>query len=65
MKSINALLVLNLINIIFSIGSGRGLVSHYWDCFKPSCSWPNNSGKGNEAKLCYKDGTVITDSPYE
>ena len=65
MKLINAFLVLNLLNIIISIGSGRGWASRYWDCCKPSCSWTNNSGEGNEAKSCYKDGTIITDSPYE
>ena len=65
MKSLNLLVIFNLLNIILSIESGSGWASRYWDCCKPSCAWTTNSGEGNEAKTCYKDGTVITDSPYE
>lgn len=65
-KIVNYLLLIVLnINMILSIGSGKGWASRYWDCCKPSCSWTNNSGEGNEARSCYKDGSVIKDSPYE
>ncbi len=65
MKGLNILILLNMIYLTLSIDSGKGWASRYWDCCKPSCSWTNNSGEGNEAKSCYKDGRVITDSPYE
>ena len=28
--------------------SGSGFASRYWDCCKPSCSWTENAGSGNE-----------------
>ena len=42
--------------------SGSGWATRYWDCCKPSCSWTNNAGAGNEARLCNANGsTRITD----
>ena len=41
--------------------SGSGFASRYWDCCKPSCSWTENAGSGNEAKQCDANMNVITD----
>ena len=41
--------------------SGSGFASRYWDCCKPSCSWTENAGAGNEAKMCSVNGSVISD----
>ena len=40
---------------------GSGHATRYWDCCKPSCSWTNNAGSGNEARQCDKNMNVITD----
>ena len=32
--------------------SGSCWASRYWDCCKPSCSWSDNAGWGNEAREC-------------
>ena len=42
-------------------GSQSGFATRYWDCCKPSCSWPNNGGTGNEAKQCDVNMNIITD----
>ena len=41
--------------------SGQGFASRYWDCCKPSCSWTDNAGSGNEARECDVNQKVITD----
>ena len=41
--------------------SGSGWATRYWDCCKPSCSWTNNAGSGNEAKMCTVSGSLISD----
>ena len=40
--------------------SGSGFASRYWDCCKPSCSWTNNAGAGNEARQCDAQMNVIS-----
>ena len=41
--------------------SGSGFASRYWDCCKPSCSWTENAGSGNEAKQCDVKMNLIED----
>jgi hypothetical protein len=41
--------------------SGSGFASRYWDCCKPSCSWTENAGSGNEAKQCDVNMNLIQD----
>lgn len=42
--------------------SGSGWATRYWDCCKPSCSWTENAGSGNESKMCSANGkTEISD----
>lgn len=41
--------------------SGSGWATRYWDCCKPSCSWSNNAGSGNEARTCSVNGSQISD----
>ena len=48
------------INYISSDFAGNGFASRYWDCCKPSCSWPENAN-GNEARQCDKNMNIITD----
>ena len=38
----------------------RGFASRYWDCCKPSCAWPDNSG-GNNARQCDANMNRIED----
>ena len=45
--------------------SGSGFATRYWDCCKPSCSWTENAGAGNEAKMCSVNGSVISDKNAE
>ena len=40
--------------------SGAGFASRYWDCCKPSCSWTNNAGAGNEARQCDAQMNLIS-----
>jgi len=40
--------------------SGAGFASRYWDCCKPSCSWTNNAGAGNEARQCDANMNIIS-----
>ena len=40
--------------------SGSGFASRYWDCCKPSCSWTNNAGAGNEARQCDAQMNIIS-----
>ncbi len=49
--------------------SKEGFATRYWDCCKPSCSWPEHAGdytngldvkqKNNKARMCTKDQKVI------
>ena len=41
--------------------SGSGWATRYWDCCKPSCSWSNNAGWGNEARECDVNQNVLYD----
>ena len=41
--------------------SGSGFASRYWDCCKPSCSWTENAGSGNEARQCDNNQKIISD----
>ena len=41
--------------------SGSGYATRYWDCCKPSCSWTENAGSGNEARQCSVSGSILTD----
>lgn len=50
-------------NLVYINGgaSGSGWATRYWDCCKPSCSWTENAGSGNEAKMCSANGkTSVT-----
>lgn len=40
--------------------SGSGWATRYWDCCKPSCSWTENAGSGNEARMCTASGSKIS-----
>ncbi len=40
--------------------SGYGWASRYWDCCKPSCSWSDNAGWGNEARECDVNQNVLS-----
>ena len=44
----NYLLLISLFAYAFS---AAGFATRYWDCCKPSCAWPDNSG-GNNARQC-------------
>ena len=41
--------------------TGSGHATRYWDCCKPSCSWTNNAGSGNEARQCDKNMNILND----
>ena len=49
------------IKYISSDYKGNGFASRYWDCCKPSCSWTENAGSGNEARQCDKNMNIIND----
>ncbi len=38
---------------------GRGHATRYWDCCKPSCSWSENAGHGNECRECDANQNII------
>ena len=40
---------------------GSGFASRYWDCCRPSCSWTDNAGSGNEARHCDKKMNLLSD----
>ncbi len=42
--------------------SANGFATRYWDCCKPSCSWPDNAG-GNPARQCDASMNRL-DDPY-
>ena len=39
----------------------QGYATRYWDCCKPSCSWTENAGAGNEAKQCDRSMNPLSD----
>ena len=49
------------INYVSGGLSGSGFASRYWDCCKPSCSWTENAGSGNEARQCTTSMSLIAD----
>lgn len=49
------------LKVVSGGASGSGWATRYWDCCKPSCSWTENAGSGNEAKMCSASGSQITD----
>nr|AWL24828.1 glycoside hydrolase 45 [Rhizophlyctis rosea] len=44
-----------------SAATTPGNTTRYWDCCKPSCSWPGKGGSG-PAKSCAKDGVTALGS---
>ena len=52
------LLFLSIISFSFQ---EEGFATRYWDCCKPSCSWTDNAGAGNEARECDLKNQIITD----
>ena len=50
----------NNLVVVSGGASGSGWATRYWDCCKPSCSWTENAGSGNEARMCTTSGTEIT-----
>ncbi len=50
----------NNLVVVSGGASGSGWATRYWDCCKPSCSWTENAGSGNEARMCTTSGTKIT-----
>ena len=51
-----------LISILAFTLQASGFASRYWDCCKPSCSWPDHGGD-NTARQCDASMKVLTD-PY-
>lgn len=45
--------------------SGSGATSRYWDCCKPSCSWPNKAGVDQPVRSCDKYNIDIIDPTIE
>ena len=39
-----------------------GVTTRYWDCCKPSCSWPGKASVSNPVTTCAADGTTIVDA---
>ena len=63
-------IILLLAVIGLSLSANAGYATRYWDCCKPSCSWPEHAGdytnnldvkkKNNKARMCSKkNGTDI------
>ncbi|KAI9243291.1 endo-beta-D-1,4-glucanase [Sporodiniella umbellata] len=42
--------------------SGNGETTRYWDCCKPSCSWPGKASVSSPVGSCNKDGKTLADS---
>ncbi|PAA89100.1 hypothetical protein BOX15_Mlig002476g1, partial [Macrostomum lignano] len=41
-----------------------GFTTRYWDCCKPSCSWPGKvPGHNKYVRACYRDGYGVTSDP--
>lgn len=51
-----------LVVSLFSLSLEEGFATRYWDCCKPSCSWSNNAGYGNEARQCDVNMNLISDT---
>ncbi|CAO3697223.1 unnamed protein product [Rhizopus stolonifer] len=41
--------------------SGTGETTRYWDCCKPSCSWPGKASVSSPVGSCNKDGKTLAD----
>lgn len=41
--------------------SGTGKSTRYWDCCKPSCSWPGKADVSNPVTTCDKNNNPLTD----
>ncbi|CAG9862504.1 unnamed protein product [Phyllotreta striolata] len=41
--------------------SGVGTTTRYWDCCKPTCSWPGNVEYKKPVKACKADGVTAND----
>jgi hypothetical protein len=39
-----------------------GWASRYWDCCKPSCSWPENAGGKTPVAICSQDNAKMSDA---
>ncbi|XP_072379624.1 endoglucanase-like [Diabrotica undecimpunctata] len=42
--------------------SGSGTTTRYWDCCKPTCSWPGNVNYKTPVKSCQADGITAINS---
>ncbi|KAF2475587.1 uncharacterized protein BDR25DRAFT_213635 [Lindgomyces ingoldianus] len=42
--------------------SGTGKSTRYWDCCKPSCSWPSKANVTNPVSTCDKSSNILTDA---
>ncbi|KAG0767729.1 hypothetical protein G6F62_008651 [Rhizopus arrhizus] len=42
--------------------SGNGETTRYWDCCKPSCSWPGKADVTSPVGSCNKDGKTLADN---
>lgn len=46
----------------YPVGTKKGKTTRYWDCCKPSCSWPDKALVSEPVRQCAADGiTPITD----
>ncbi|KAF2431620.1 glycoside hydrolase, partial [Tothia fuscella] len=62
--SFSLLLALVTIACLSGLGlaaSGTGYVTHYWDCCKPSCAWPNHAPVTNPVQICDINDHKISD----
>ena len=53
--------VILLISLIIFTFEQTGYATRYWDCCKPSCSWTDNAGAGNEARECNLKNEILQD----
>ena len=42
--------------------SGSGTTTRYWDCCKPSCSWPGKADVSSPVQICDKSDSPLTDA---
>jgi len=46
----------------YPVGTEEGVTTRYYDCCKPSCSWPGKADVTQPVRQCAKDGkTLLTD----
>jgi len=46
----------------YPVGTEKGITTRYYDCCKPSCSWPGKADVTQPVRQCAKDGkTLLTD----